>query len=154
MERDQTATEKALSIFSELIKRFPNSPYAKDAKFKVDLLRDYMAGKNMEVGRFYQSQNQFLAALNRFQTVVKKYEGTTHVPEALYRLIESYLTLGILREAQATAKILGHNYPDNSWYRSAYALLAEKGALPDENVSMKITKQWEQQPNAAKHNRL
>jgi outer membrane protein assembly factor BamD len=154
VERDQTATEKALSIFLELMKRFPKSPYAKDAKFKVDLLRDYLAGKNMEIGRFYQSQKQFLAALNRFQTVIKKYEGTTHVPEALYRLIETYLALGILKEAQLTAKVLSHNYPDSSWYQDAYNLLKDRDALPEEGMQMKISKQWEQQPDAAEHNRL
>jgi len=154
VERDQTSTEKALSIFLELIKRFPKSPYAKDAKFKVDLLKDYIAGKNMEIGRFYQSQKQYLAALNRFQIVVKQYEGTTHIPEALYRLVETYLILGILKEAQLTARVLGHNYPDNPWYKDVYTLLKEKNALPEEGAQMKIAKLWEQQPNAAQHNRL
>ena len=154
VERDQTATEKSLSIFMELIKRFPKSPYAKDAKFKIDLLRDYLAGKNMEVGRFYQSQKQYLAALNRFQEVVKKYEGTTHVPEALYRLIENYLTLGIVKEAQLTARVLGHNYPNSRWYKDSYDLLKGENALPKAGSKMKISKRWEQQPDAAKHNRL
>ena len=142
VERDQTATKKALETFSELIKRFPSSQYAKDAKFKLDLLRDYLAGKNMEVGRFYQSQKLYLAALNRFQEVIKKYEGTTHVPEALYRLVETYLTLGITREAQRTAHVLGHNYPGSSWYKDAFSLLKSKDLLPDDADSMKISKQW------------
>lgn len=153
-ERDQSSTEHALSIFLELIKRFPKSPYAKDARFKIDLLRDYIAGKNMEIGRFYLSQKQYVAALNRFQTTVKRFEGTTHIPEALYRLVETYLILGIIPEAQRTARVLGHNYPDNSWYKEAYNLLASKNLLPQEGASMKMTKKWDQVPNAAKHNRL
>lgn len=154
VERDQSITEKSLAIFMELIKRFPRSPYAKDAKFKIDLLRDYLAGKNMEVGRFYQSQRQYLASLNRFQEVIRKYEGTSHVPEALYRLIESYLILGIVNEAQNTARVLGHNYPDSEWYKDAYALLESKNVLPEAGSQIKISKRWEQQPNAAQHNRL
>ncbi|MBM3610045.1 MAG: outer membrane protein assembly factor BamD [Alphaproteobacteria bacterium] len=153
-ERDQSSTEQALSIFLELIKRFPTSAYSKDARFKIDLLRDYIAGKNMEVGRFYLSQKQYIAALNRFQNTVKNFEGTTHIPEALYRLVETYLILGIVPEAQRTARVLGHNYPDSSWYKEAYQLLENKQMLPSADSSMKITKQWEQQPNAAKHNRL
>lgn len=142
VERDQSSTENALQIFLELIKRFPQSNYARDAKFKIDLLRDYLAGKNMEVGRFYQRQKQYLAALNRFQEVVRQYEGTTHVPEALYRLVETSMILGITQEAQRTARVLGHNYPDSQWYRDAYSLLERKGVLPKETDKMTITKQW------------
>jgi outer membrane protein assembly factor BamD len=153
-ERDQSSTEHALAIFLEVIKRFPKSPYAKDARFKIDLLRDYIAGKNMEIGRFYLSQKQYVGALNRFQNTVKNFEGTTHVPEALYRLVETYLILGIIPEAQRTALVLGHNYPESSWYRDAYQLLSSKNLLPQEGSSMKITKQWDQPVDAAKHNRL
>lgn len=154
VERDQTSTEQALITFSELLKRFPKSPYAKDARFKADLLKDYLAGKNMEVGRFYLSQKQYLAAMNRFQSTIKNYEGTTHIPEALYRLVETCLVLGIVQEAQRAAYMLGHNYPHSSWYKNAYNLLKKKNLLPQGDLPLKIVKQWEAQPDAAKYNRL
>ncbi|HUC61526.1 MAG TPA: outer membrane protein assembly factor BamD [Alphaproteobacteria bacterium] len=124
VERDQSASEKALSSFQELIRRYPDTPYARDGRKKLDLVKDHLAGKEMEVGRFYEDRGQYLAAINRFKTVVDKYQTTTQVPEALYRLIECYMALGIVDEARRTAAVLGYNYPNSSWYREGYQLVA------------------------------
>lgn len=123
VERDQKATREALDALSEVVRRFPNTRYARDAKFKIDLCRDHLAGKEMEIGRFYEDRGEYLAAINRFETVVNKYQTTTHVPEALARLVECYYALGLTDEAKRTASVLGYNYPSNKWYRWAYALL-------------------------------
>lgn len=123
VKRDQDMTRQALRSFDELIRRFPDSDYAKDARLKRDLTTDHLAGKEMSIGRYYQDRGQFVAAINRFQNVVEDYETTTHAPEALHRLVESYLALGITAEAQKTAAVLGHNYPDNEWYARSYALM-------------------------------
>ncbi len=123
IERDQQMTELALQTFDELIKRFPESTYAKDAKLKMDLILDHLAGREMEIGRFYVSSNQPIAALNRFKRVVDKFQTTTHVPEALYRMIETYLILGIKEEARRVGAVLGHNYPQSIWYKDSYSLL-------------------------------
>lgn len=121
--RDQEMTREALSEFEELMRRFPNSDYAKDAALKSDLARDHLAGKEMEIGRYYQSRQQYVAAINRFKNVVDIFETTTHVPEALHRLTECYLALGIADEATRTAAVLGHNYPESEWYERSYALV-------------------------------
>jgi outer membrane protein assembly factor BamD len=121
--RDQEMTQKAQESFDELIRRFPASDYSRDAELKVDLIRDHLAGKEMEIGRYYQRRKSWLASINRFQTVVEKYQTTTHVPEALHRLTESYLALGMTDEAQASAAVLGYNFPGNDWYQRSYALL-------------------------------
>jgi outer membrane protein assembly factor BamD len=143
VDRDQEMTELARQTFEELIRRFPKSKYSKDAKLKLDLVYEHLAGKNMEIGRFYLSQKLLIAALNRFQEVIKKYEGTSHVPEALHRLIEIYLMLGIIDEAQATAVVLGHNYSDNIWYRRSYKLLESKQMLPKTDSDINLKKQWD-----------
>jgi outer membrane protein assembly factor BamD len=122
--RDQSVTQQALNSFGELVRRYPNSPYADDARLKTDLLRDHLAGKEMEVGRFYQRRRQWLAAAMRFRTVIETYQTTTHVPEALMRLTETYIALGIPQEAQRAAAVLGTNYPNTRWYRRAYSLMA------------------------------
>ncbi len=132
VERDQSASEKALQAFRDLIRRFPDSEYAKDARLKIDLVLDHLAGKEMDIGRFYQRRRAYLAAINRFRRVVEDYQTTTHVPEALYRMVESYLALGLPEEAQKAAAVLGRNYPDSKWYRRAYALVKE-GTLPPED---------------------
>ena len=152
VERDQKMTQVAETTFQELIHRFPYSVYAKDAKFKLDLTREYIAGGHMEVGRFYQSQQLTLAALGRFRTVVQRYDRSTHTPEALYRLVELYLQLGILNEAQASAAVLGHNYPQSQWYQKAYGLLEKTGQLPDKNDKTKLAKTWEKNARASEHN--
>jgi outer membrane protein assembly factor BamD len=121
--RDQRNTEQAMSALSEVVRRFPDSKYGRDARLKIDLARDHLAGKEMEIGRYYQRQGSYLAAVNRFERVVDKYQTTTHVPEALHRLTECYLALGLSDEAQKTAAVLGYNYPGSQWYSSSYALM-------------------------------
>lgn len=121
--RDQQMTKDALASFEELIRRYPDSDYAKDAALKSDLARDHLAGKEMEIGRYYQERQQYVAAINRFKNVVDRFETTTHVPEALHRLTESYLALGIRDEATKAASVLGHNYPESDWYERSYTLL-------------------------------
>lgn len=121
--RDQEMTKRAMQSFDTLIKRFPNSEYARDAKLKRDLTLDHLAGKEMEIGRYYLNRNELNAAMNRFRNVVEKYETTTHVPEALHRLVESYLTLGLKNEAVRVAAVLGHNYPGSKWYEDSYNIL-------------------------------
>lgn len=120
--RDQKMTRLASDSLQDVINRFPNSEYARDAKLKLDLTVDHMAGKEMEVGRYYLKQKQYLAAVNRFKLVVDNYQTTSHVPEALYRLVEAYTLLGMQDEAIRAAAVLGHNYPGNEWYEDAYAV--------------------------------
>jgi outer membrane protein assembly factor BamD len=129
--RDQGNTEEAQRALSDVIARFPNTPYARDASLKLDLVRDHLAGKEMEVGRYYLTRDLYLAAINRFRTVVEQYQTTTHVPEALHRLVEAYLSLGINDEAQAAAAVLGYNYPGSDWYQDSYALLAQRNLQPE-----------------------
>ena len=121
--RDQSITESASNAFGELIRRYPQSRYASDARLKLDLINDHLAGKEMEIGRFYQRSANWLAATYRFRSVVDKYQTTSHVPEALERLVESYLALGIPNEARKAAAVLGANYPDTYWYRQSLRLL-------------------------------
>ena len=121
--RDQTTTQQASDAFGELIRRFPETRYAADARIKLDLIKDHLAGKEMEIGRFYQRTNQWLASVLRFRAVIDKYQSTTHTPEALERLTESYLALGIPEEAHKAAATLGANYPGSKWYERAYALV-------------------------------
>jgi outer membrane protein assembly factor BamD len=130
--RDQGNTEEAQRALSDVIARFPNTPYARDASLKLDLVRDHLAGKEMEVGRYYLQRDMYLAAINRFRTVVERYQTTTHVPEALHRLVEAYLSLGINDEAQAAGAVLGYNYPGSDWYLDTYALLASRNLQPEE----------------------
>ena len=127
VSRDQKATEQAKASFSGLIRRYPQSEYAADARLKLDLINDHLAGKEMEIGRYYQKTGKWLAAALRFQNVVDQYETTNHAPEALLRMVESYLNLGIPSEAQKAAAVLGRNYPDTKWYERAYKLMSERG---------------------------
>jgi outer membrane protein assembly factor BamD len=127
VSRDQGNTEEAQRALSDVIARFPNTPYARDATLKLDLVRDHLAGKEMSVGRYYLERGQYLAAINRFKNVIDQYQTTTHVPEALERLTESYVALGIYDEAKRTASVLGYNYPGSDWYQDAYNLLTSKG---------------------------
>ena len=131
--RDQEMTQKALDAFGELVRRFPTSDYARDAQLKIDLARDHLAGKEMEIGRYYLTRRQYVAAINRFRNVVETYQTTTHVPEALHRLTEAYLALGIRAEAQNSAAVLGYNFPGNVWYERSYALLEEQQLQPLES---------------------
>jgi len=120
--RDQKLTRSSLESFEEVIKRFPTSKYARDARLKIDLTRNHLAGKEMSIGRWYMNRGQYLAAINRFQRVVEQYDTTEQVPEALLRLTESYVALGLKDEAKRTASVLGYNYPGTEWYEDAYAL--------------------------------
>jgi outer membrane protein assembly factor BamD len=140
VRRDQSSTKQALQSLDEVSRRFPDTPYARDAAAKAVLARDHLAGKEMEVGRYYQDQNAFLAAINRFKTVVTDYQTTTHVPEALYRLTETYLALGVQGEAQTAAAVLGHNYPSSQWYKDAFALLNSEGLKPHETEGSWISR--------------
>jgi outer membrane protein assembly factor BamD len=123
--RDQKITQQSLDALGELIRRYPATDYAADARLKIDLVNDHLAGKEMEVGRFYQRRGQWLAATIRFRKVVDDYQTTTHVPEALERLTESYLSLGVREEAKRAAAVLGSNYPGSVWYERAYKLMQE-----------------------------
>jgi outer membrane protein assembly factor BamD len=125
VRRDQEMTKESQKALDALIKRFPESKYARDAQFKFDLTQDHLAGKEMEVGRYYLNRGYVNAGINRFRAVAKDYQTTTHVPEALHRLVESYLTLGLKDEAFKIAAVLGHNYPGSPWYERSYALLDE-----------------------------
>ncbi len=122
VERDQQMSEQALGALQDLVRRFPDSKYARDARLKIDLTRDHLAGKEMEVGRYYLNRGDYLAAINRFRIVVDKYQTTTHVPEALHRLVEAYTALGLKDEARRAAAVLGHNYPGSEWYMDSYEL--------------------------------
>jgi outer membrane protein assembly factor BamD len=123
VQRDQTSTRAALDSLNDVIRRYPSSRYASDARLKIDLVRDHLAGKEMEIGRFYQRRSQWLASVTRFRAVVDEYQTSTHTPEALMRLTESYLALGVTEEARKSAAVLGANYPDSKWYQRAYALV-------------------------------
>ncbi len=128
--RDQEMTKLAMQTMSKLVRRFPSSKYAKDVKLKMDLTRDHLAGKEMEIGRYYLKQGHHLAAINRFRSVVDDYQSTTHVPEALHRLAEAYVALGVELEAQKVAAVLGHNFPGSEWYLDAYSLVEGKLIKP------------------------
>ncbi len=125
VERDQAITRQALSALNEIVRRYPRSAYAADARLKIDLVNDHLAGKEMEIGRFYQVTGQWLAATLRFQNVIDDYQTTSHTPEALFRLVESNLAIGVPEEAQRYAAVLGANYPGSEWYTRAYDLIRE-----------------------------
>jgi outer membrane protein assembly factor BamD len=120
--RDQLTTEKALDSLQEVVRRFPDSKYARDARLKIDLTRDHLAGKEMEIGRYYLKRAHYLASINRFRRVVDEFQTTSHVQEALHRLVEAYTALGLTVEAQKAAAVLGHNYPGSEWYADSYAV--------------------------------
>jgi len=130
--RDQAITQQASDAFGELIRRYPSSRYSSDARLKLDLIRDHLAGKEMEIGRFYQRSGNWLAASLRFREVVDKYQTTSHAPEALERLVECYLVLGLPEEAKKAAAVLGRNYPNTYWYRQSLRLMIKHfpGATP------------------------
>lgn len=127
--RDQSMTEKALGTFIDLVRRYPETNYARAARLKIDLANDHLAGKDMDVGRYYLRAGHELAAIRRFRRVVEKFDTTTHVPEALHRLTEAYLSLGVVEEARYTAAVLRHNYPDSEWYKDSWALLDDQDVL-------------------------
>ncbi|MGE0230164.1 MAG: outer membrane protein assembly factor BamD [Flavobacteriaceae bacterium] len=139
IERDQKLAAKALREMTELVEKYPQSEYAADAREKIIIARDQLAGKEMEVGRYYQNRGSYLAALNRYRNVVTNYQTTRHVEEALHRLTETYMALGIVNEAQTAAAVLGHNFPDSEWYQDSYRLLQKGGLQPQENRSSWIS---------------
>jgi len=130
--RDQRMTQLALEALAEVVKRFPDSPYARDSRLKVELTIDHLAGKEMDVGRYYQKQGQLVAAINRYRSVIERYQTTTHVPEALHRLVEAYLALGVRGEAQQAASVLGHNFPGSDWYADSFFLMTGEDLRPPE----------------------
>lgn len=139
VSRDQRMTEGALDAFENLVRRFPRSDYARDARLKIDLAHDHLAGKDMEVGRYYLRAGHHLAAIGRFRRVIDKWGTTTHVPEALHRLTEAYLALGVVEEARFTAAVLRHNFPDSEWYEDSWALLDDQDVLTAEERGMRQT---------------
>jgi len=128
--RDQAATGQALNALQEVVQRYPNSEYAADARLKIDMVKDQLAGKEMTVGRYYLRAGDSLAAIGRFRNVIDRYQTTSHAPEALYRLVEAYLTIGLVEEAKRNGAVLGYNYPGDRWYADAYKLLTSKGYRP------------------------
>ncbi len=138
--RDQGRTEKALAALDEVIRKYPTSEYALSAKQKIEIARDQLAGKEMQVGRYYLTKKDYTGAINRFKVVVTRYQTTRHVEEALERLTEAYMALGIVQEAQTAAAVLGHNFPDSEWYRHAYALVKGGGLEPNENKGSWISR--------------
>lgn len=128
-------TELALKALGDITKRFPNSKYARDSRLKIELTLDHLAGKEMEIGRYYLRRAQYLAAINRFRTVVDKFQTTTHVPEALHRLAEAYLAVGLIGQARRSASVLGHNFPGSEWYIDSYEIVEGKKIRPEEEKS-------------------
>src|SRR5512142_463035 len=133
VERDQSNTEAALVALQDVVQRFPDTEYARDATLKIDLTLDHLAGKEMEIGRYYLNKGDYIGAINRFRVVVEQYQKTTQIAEALERLTEAYYALGIVKEAQTAAAILGANYPGSPWYQDAYNLLKEHDVKPEED---------------------
>jgi outer membrane protein assembly factor BamD len=140
--REQARSELALAALNEVTARFPESEYARDAELKTDMVRDQLAGKEMEIGRYYLRRSEHLAAINRFKTVIQKYDTTSHAPEALHRLVEAYLSIGLVSQAQAAAAVLGYNYPGTDWYTDSYKLMQGVGVelpkAPDRNADFNL----------------
>jgi len=137
--RDQTPTRNAFNAMTAVVEKYPESEYVEDANRKIRITRDQIAGKEMLVGRYYQERREFLAAINRFRRVVEEYPQTRHVEEALARLTESYYSLGLVQEAQNSAAVLGHNFPDSEWYQDSYKLLQTGGVTPRESPNSWLT---------------
>lgn len=142
VQRDQKVTQQSLNALREVVRRFPTSEYARDARLKIDMAEDHLAGKELSIGRYYLRKGQYISAINRFRTVVEKYQRTSHVPEALHRLTEAYMAIGIDREAQTAAAVLGYNYPNEEWYEDSYKLLEDDDLEPAINERSWIAKAW------------
>jgi outer membrane protein assembly factor BamD len=140
VNRDQENTVQALEALEEVERRFPGTLYARDARAKAILAKDHLAGKEMKIGRYYLNQQAYVAAINRFKTVVTDYQTTSHTPEALMRLTEAYMALGIRSEAQTAAAVLGYNFPNSQWYQDAYTLIASDGLAPREDKESWISR--------------
>jgi outer membrane protein assembly factor BamD len=141
--RDQKMTRLALEAMREVVRRFPNTSYARDARLKLELSLDHLAGKDMAIGRYYQHREDYLAAINRYRAVIERYQTTTHVPEALHRLTECYLALGITDEAQMSAAVLGHNFPGSRWYEDSYAVLDSRNLKPQRKANSWLSWLWD-----------
>jgi len=141
-QRDQRGTEVALQALQDVANRFPNTAYARDARLKMDLARDHLAGREMNIGRFYQGQQLYSAAIGRFRRVIEDYQTTNHVPEALHRLTELYLRLGLRDEAARSASVLGHNFPGNAWYQDSYAMLTPGTSLAPQDRPNVFRRAW------------
>jgi outer membrane assembly lipoprotein YfiO len=138
--RDQRTSQRAMAAFTELIERYPDSEYVPDAEAKLRFARDQMAGKEMQIGRYYLERKEYVAAANRFRTVVEQYSNTRQIEEALARLVETYYAMGLTSEAQTAAAVLGHNFPDSQWYADSYKLLQTGGLQPRENKGSWISR--------------
>lgn len=148
-KRDQTSAKRSLTAYQTLLQRYPSSRYAGEATNRVRILNDLLAASEMSVGRYYLRRNEYLAAINRFRVVVTDYQTTEQVEEALMRLTEAYMALGIVNEAQTAAAVLGHNFPDSKWYAHAYALLGKRGVQPQQHEGSWITKTFKGGGNPA-----
>jgi len=140
ISRDQNRTEKAIASLEEVVRKYPNSEYSVTAKAKLQAARDQLSGKEMDIGRYYMEKRDYTAAINRFKSVVTHYQTTREVEEALFRLTEAYMTIGIVGEAQTAAAVLGHNFPDSRWYQDAYNLVRNGGVEPTENQGSWISR--------------
>lgn len=149
-KRDQKRTKDALKSLETLVRRYPNSRYSKDARNRIRVAKDVLAAADMNVGRYYLNRKNYLAAINRFKSVIKNYQTTRHVEEALARIAEAYMALGIASEAQTAGAILGHNFPNSPWYKDTYALLKSGGLAPRNNSGSWLSKTWQNTLNAAK----
>lgn len=149
-QRDQKRTREALVALETLVRRYPDSRYASEAKNRIRIARDVLAAADMNVGRYYLKRNNYLAAINRFKSVIKNYQTTRHVEEALARIAEAYMALGIASEAQTAGAILGHNFPDSPWYRDTYELLKSGGLAPRNNSGSWLAKTWKSTVDTAK----
>jgi outer membrane protein assembly factor BamD len=148
VSRDQARADRAIDALQEVVRKYPNSEYAIQAKKKIEMARDQLAGKEMDVGRYYMKNRDFIGAINRFKVVVTQYQTTRHVEEALERLTEAYTALGITDEAQTAAAVLGHNFPESPWYKDAYTLVKNAGREPNENKQSWISRAFSS-PSAA-----
>jgi outer membrane protein assembly factor BamD len=138
--RDQERADKAISALQEVVHKYPESEYALSAKKKIEMAQDQLAGKEIQIGRFYLAKRDFVGAINRFKVVVTQYQTTREVEEALERLTEAYVALGLLDEAQTAAAVLGHNFPDSPWYKDAFRLVKDAGGEPTENKDSWISR--------------
>lgn len=148
--RDQENTENAVKALNDVIRRYPNTEYARDARLKLDLTYDHLAGKEMYIGRYYLKQNMQIAAINRFKYVINNYQTTSHVPEALHRLVEAYLELGIVDEARAAAAVLGHNYPGSKWYQDSYQFFRRRGLIDEAGLPVAPSRRASAEADKAK----
>lgn len=142
VSRDQTVTARAYNAFNEVVERYPDSQYVEDSRAKMRVTLDQLAGKEMLTGRYYQERREYLAAINRFRSVTERYQTTRHVEEALARLTECYLALGVVNEARTATAVLGHNFPESDWYRDAVELLRKNGQVPEENPNSWISQRF------------